>query len=50
MKSLKRVGYGMMVFQFSKQYHNGCDSHPDLEEHKQIANELTVFIKKLIKW
>jgi lysophospholipase L1-like esterase len=38
------------VYLFSKQYHNGCDSHPDLEEHKQIANELTVFIKKLMKW
>jgi lysophospholipase L1-like esterase len=31
---------------FSKQYHNGCDWHPDLAEHKEIANELIPFIKK----
>lgn len=31
---------------FSKQYHNGCDHHPDLAEHRLIANELTGFIKK----
>jgi len=35
---------------FSKQYHNGCDSHPDLAEHQLIANELTAFIKKTMKW
>ena len=35
---------------FSKQYHNGCDSHPDLEEHKQIAGEITGHIKKLMHW
>jgi hypothetical protein len=35
---------------FSKQYHNGCDWHPDLAEHKSIAGELTAFIKKTMKW
>lgn len=35
---------------FSKQYHKGCDWHPDLEEHKEIANELTAFIKKTMNW
>jgi lysophospholipase L1-like esterase len=35
---------------FSKQYHKGCDSHPDLAEHQQIANELMVFIKKKMEW
>lgn len=35
---------------FSKQYHNGCDSHPDLAEHQQIADELVGFIKKMMKW
>lgn len=35
---------------FSKQYHNGCDHHPDLAEHRLIANELTGFIKKRMKW
>jgi lysophospholipase L1-like esterase len=35
---------------FSKQYYNGCDYHPDLAEHKLIANELTEFIKMKMKW
>jgi hypothetical protein len=35
---------------FSKQYHSGCDSHPDLAEHQLIANGLTGFIRKRMKW
>lgn len=35
---------------YKKRYHNGCDSHPDLEEHKQIAKELGAFIKSKMKW
>jgi lysophospholipase L1-like esterase len=35
---------------FSKQYHNGCDGHPDLAEHRLIANELIEFIKKKMNW
>jgi hypothetical protein len=35
---------------FSRQFHNGCDSHPDLAEHQMIANELIAFIKKKMKW
>ena len=35
---------------FSKQYHNGCDGHPDLADHAQIAGELTTFIKKNMNW
>jgi len=35
---------------YSKQYHNGCDSHPDLAEHQQIAHELGSFIKNKMKW
>ena len=38
------------VYFFSKQYHNGCDSHPDLAEHKLIADELTLALKKLMNW
>ena len=38
------------VYFFSKQYHNGCDGHPDLSEHRQIAEELTLNIKKIMKW
>ena len=35
---------------YSKQYHNGCDSHPDLAEHQQMAEELGRFIKNKMKW
>lgn len=35
---------------YSKQYHNGCDGHPDIAEHQQIAHELSTFIKKKMKW
>lgn len=35
---------------FSKQYHNGCDSHSDLADHRLIANELTDFIRRKMKW
>jgi hypothetical protein len=35
---------------FSKQYSKGCDSHPDLEEHGQIAEELTAFIREKMNW
>ena len=35
---------------FSKQYHNGCDGHPDLAEHKEIAAELTNFVKEKMNW
>jgi hypothetical protein len=35
---------------FSKQYHKGCGGHPDLDEHKQIAAELTAYIKNLKRW
>jgi Carbohydrate esterase 2 N-terminal/GDSL-like Lipase/Acylhydrolase family len=35
---------------FSKQYHNGCGGHPDLNEHKLIAAELTGYIKQLKQW
>lgn len=35
---------------FSKQFHNGCDGHPDLAEHQLIAKELTAFIKRTMRW
>lgn len=35
---------------YSKQYAHGCDYHPDLQEHQQIAVELGTFIKKKMKW
>lgn len=35
---------------FSRQYHNGCDGHPDIDEHKLIAGELTAYIRQLKGW
>ncbi len=35
---------------YSKQYHSGCDSHPDLQEHQLMANELGGFIKNKMNW
>ena len=35
---------------FSKQYHNGCGGHPDMDEHKLIADELTAYIKQVKAW
>lgn len=50
-KTIKRSGDKKIDhYFFSKQYRNGCDYHPDLEEHEQIAKELTAFIKKTMKW
>ena len=40
----------METYFFSKQYHNGCDNHPDLAEHQLIAAELTACLKKIMKW
>lgn len=37
-------------FIFSKQYHNGCDSHPDILEHREIAGLLAGFIRKKMNW
>jgi len=37
-------------FFFSRQFHNGCGHHPDVEEHKEIAQELSVFIKARLSW
>lgn len=35
---------------FSKRFNKGCDGHPDLAEHQEIADELTGFIKKVKNW
>ncbi len=38
------------TFAFSKQYHGGCSSHPDLNDHTQIAKELSAFIETINNW
>jgi len=35
---------------FSKRYFHGCGTHPDMAEHKQIATELTAYLKRLKGW
>lgn len=42
----KKVSY----YVFKKWYHNGCDYHPDMDEHRQIADELTAYVKNLKDW
>ncbi len=40
----------LTTYFFAKQYNKGCDYHPDLDEHQLIAKELTVAIKRIMKW
>jgi hypothetical protein len=35
---------------YTRQYSHGCGGHPDLGQHRQIAEELTAYLKKLMKW
>lgn len=38
----------IQLFQFSKIYNNGCSTHPSVEEHAQMAEELLPFFKNLL--
>jgi hypothetical protein len=35
---------------FNKRYIKGCGSHPSLEEHAEIASELTSFVRTHMNW
>jgi lysophospholipase L1-like esterase len=35
---------------YAKRYHLGCDSHPDMREHQQMAKELGLFIRNKMRW
>jgi hypothetical protein len=35
---------------FSKRYFHGCGGHPDMQEHEQIAAELTGYLRGLMGW
>jgi hypothetical protein len=37
-------------FFYAKRYYRGCDTHPDLEEHGEMAVELGGYIKRLMRW
>lgn len=36
------------IFQFDKLFVSGCRYHPSLEDHKEMANQLTPIIKKIL--
>ena len=49
--NLNKAGdYKIYKYFFSKRYNQGCGDHPNLEEHKAIANELSAYIKKVKGW
>jgi len=37
-------------FFYAKRYYHGCDTHPDLAEHGEMAKELGAYIKRLMHW
>jgi len=50
-KIVKKNGdKNIYTYFYSRRYHNGCDSHPDLADHQLIAAELNVVIKKIMGW
>jgi lysophospholipase L1-like esterase len=40
----------LSAYFFTRQYKNGCGSHPDVEDDKQIAAELTTWLRKEMNW
>lgn len=50
-KTLNKAGdQNIGLYVFSKQANKGCGGHPSLAEHKEIAAELTAYLKKTMKW
>ena len=39
----------VFVFEFEQMKPNGCGGHPDIEDHKKMAHQLTPFLKKVLK-
>lgn len=48
-REMNRTDPEIFSFFFSRRYSSGCGQHPSLEEHEQIALELTGFLKKMLK-
>ena len=40
----------VFAYHVTKTYVAGCNDHPNMEEHSLIADELTDYLKKLLKW
>src|SRR5690606_1177863 len=50
-KAVRNDGdHNVFSYFFIKKYEQGCDYHPNLSEHREIAAELTGYIKKIKKW
>jgi len=47
---LKKGDKNIGSYFFAKQSKNGCGSHPSMAEQKEIASELTTYLKKEMKW
>ena len=39
----------VFVFEFEQMKPNGCGGHPDIEDHKKMADQLTPFLEKVLK-
>ena len=37
-----------IIFELNKAYNSGCSTHPNIEEHKEIAEKLVPFFKNLL--
>ena len=46
----KQGGKKVYSYIFEKQFSSGCDYHPDLKEHRVIADQLSSYIRKIMKW
>lgn len=50
-KEMKMMGDdNVFSYAFSKRFYIGCGEHPNLSEHRDIANELTKVIKRIKRW
>jgi hypothetical protein len=39
----------ILIFELEKAYNNGCTTHPNIDDHKDIADTLTPFYKNILK-
>ncbi|MGY3055128.1 lysophospholipase L1-like esterase [Pedobacter sp. UYEF25] len=46
----QKTDHNVYKYFYSKRYFHGCGTHPDLAEHKQMASELTAYIKEIKHW
>lgn len=49
-KNISKEDKKVSTYFFQKRYNHGCDNHPNLQEHQQIAAELSRYIKIKMKW